>query len=344
MNILSLTFGPIGDTLMLLAWFDDVLALDPSARMTIIATRGAPLIRELASGYPTISVIEPPHTARGWKNFLVQMFGVRWNVFSPGVAGVYSLHLKLFFLVLMLRPGNVTVGMGALNGTKRWLPFRHVIPFDRSELVIDNFRTAIPFFFPGATVPYKQQPHVRLASVPPKDFVHTPGSYIVLHPLSLNARRSLPVRRWPVLIRALREQYPALTVVVTGGKQDKEIVERIIQDIPGVEACLGRPILEVAHIIQHSALYIGVDTGITHLASVLGHQTVLIGNRSNPTWWPVYNPNAVVLCNDTRCLCLGDKGKQCSVEEEGQLYYRCIYDISDEQILHAIAQFLSTHL
>ena len=339
-NILSLTFGPIGDTLMLLAWFDDVLAIAPDARMTVIATRNAAQLRELALGYPQVSIIEPPKTVCGWGGFLGLAFSSPWRVFSPGVAGVYSFHLKFFFLALSLRPGNITVGMGALNGTRRWLPFQQVIPFDRSERVIDNFRKAIPILFPGAIAPLHAQPQVHLTTALPKNFAHAPGSYIVLHPLSLNPRRSLPPRRWPVLIQALRSRYPECKILVTGGRSDQEAIGQMLKGISGVEPQIGLSLLEVAGIIEQSALYIGVDTGITHLASVIGHPTVMIGNRSNPTWWPTYNKKALVLYNDTRCLCLGDKGTQCSVEEDGHTYYACIYDISDEQILSAVKEFL----
>ena len=42
-------------------------------------------------------------------------------------------------------------------------------------------------------------------------------------------------------------------------------------------------------------MYIGVDTGITHLASVLGKKSLVIAEQGAPHWLPYYNDNAVIV-------------------------------------------------
>jgi len=94
------------------------------------------------------------------------------------------------------------------------------------------------------------------------------------------------------------------------------------------------PILEVAWLVGHAALYIGVDTGITHLAGVLGQKSIVISHFGDPTWIPTYNPNVRALVNSVR-------GKDAYIEEDGVRYRAAMYDISDIFFLDSVRLALS---
>lgn len=334
-RILTMLFGHIGDTLMVVALFDDILALEPDARFLIITKRNAGQIRDLTAAYPSIEVKEIP---RGLKAlpFLIGLLKQRWVFLALGLGTAleYSFPLKLFLKVLSLIPGNESIGLGRrIHERKRWLPLRTIVKPDESATLIDNFRTLLPYL--------KKRPfNVVLTTSMPAHFPYTPGQYMVAHLFGVSRFRSFPLRRWKVLFASLASTYPHLPIIFTGAASDKAMIEEIAAVTPGAYMCIGLPLLHVAGIIDNAALYIGVDTGITHIAGALKQKSIVIRHVGDPRWMPTYNPHARILINTTRCTCIRDG--TCTVEEEGVLYTRCMYDISDKMILDSVALGLSS--
>ncbi len=87
-------------------------------------------------------------------------------------------------------------------------------------------------------------------------------------------RRDRPARSWPLahyreLLRGLRSRFGAPIVVHTVGSDETEV--------PADCAHVARAdILTVAGLIERAALYVGPDTGPTHIAAALGVPTVSI--------------------------------------------------------------------
>ncbi|MDR3546813.1 MAG: glycosyltransferase family 9 protein [Candidatus Pacebacteria bacterium] len=340
LRILMVQFGPIGDALMALALFDDILTLGPQATLLIITRRNAGLLRDLASAYPQVEVREIPNGIRSIPFFL-SLLTKQWTLLMLGVALNYSFRLKLFFFALSVIPGNCTIGLDDREKGKGWLPLQIAIKPDTSLPIIQNFRRLISYI--GAfdtTVLATRAPHVRLACGKPHDFSYAPGSYIVVHLFGMALWRTLPQRRWKTLFKKINDAYPDLPIVFTGSSKDCAMLEDIANTIPNARVCIDLPILEVAGIIDAAALYIGVDTGITHLAGVLQQKSVIITHLADPRWRPEYNPNARILVNSKRCTC--GTPEECYAEEDGVLYRRCLYDITDEAVLAAVRFALST--
>jgi ADP-heptose:LPS heptosyltransferase len=149
-------------------------------------------------------------------------------------------------------------------------------------------------------------------------------------------RLSFPPKRWRTLLTDISAAYPEYGLVLTGGAKDKMLIEEISEGLPHTRVLIGLPILEVAGIINGAAVYMGVDTGVTHVAAVLHKPSIVIGNNSNPIWWPSYNPHGTILVNSERCTCTGDKNDDCRVYEDGVGYHRCTYDISIEEVMRTL--------
>jgi ADP-heptose:LPS heptosyltransferase len=149
----------------------------------------------------------------------------------------------------------------------------------------------------------------------------------------------LPHHRWISLLTKIAKEHPEYPILLTATGPDREQAEDIAAKVPGAHALINLPILEVAGVIDGAALYIGVDTGITHLAGVLQQKSIIISHFGDPAWIPTYNPNARALANSKRCVCrtTGD----CFVIEDGVPYRRCMYDISDEAIVVSVHVALS---
>jgi ADP-heptose:LPS heptosyltransferase len=338
--ILSLSFGPIGDTLMLLTFFSELHEQDNSLRFAILAERGGRTIADLAQALPYVEVWDVSGSVLRRIVFVVRVLARSWTIFIPGVAQLYSWHLRFFFFLLSSRPGNRTVALEGINSRKQRVPVHLLLPYHPELTVIENFRLATPSVLPGMVLEAGVPPQLPLATRTPPDFPFRTGDYVVVHMFGMSKKRSLPPARWHRFLEELARRYSKLSFVITGTARDATVAHEISANIPRVFFAIDLPILEVAGIIANAACYIGVDTGITHLAGVLQKKSVIIGNLSNPTWLPTYNPNAHVLTNAEHCTCNGDKTGDCYVWEDGQPYYRCMYEMSDEVLYASVDQVL----
>ena len=323
--------GQIGDALMNLAALREILEYAPNTTVTYLARRNAPVIKDLASALPRVSVVSP-RGALAPLQLLGYLFR-RSLVVVPPTAGHVQTSLKLYTILLRLC-GNTVVGFRDVGS---WQSYTNVIEHDVTEFYLESLRRL------SADAGLKTEsrgtpPQLALPTHIPKS-IALPEKYLAIHPFPTLPSKTFPLRRWRSLITTWTEQFPEYSFVITGSKENAEAAKEMARGMPRTTVAIGLPILEVAGIIQKSALYLGVDTGITHLAGVLGHKSVVFAQRSSPTWLPYYNSNAKVLLNLTRCTCDSDK-ESCFVLEDGQKYYRCLYDIADDTILTAIHESL----
>jgi heptosyltransferase-2/heptosyltransferase-3 len=115
------------------------------------------------------------------------------------------------------------------------------------------------------------------------------GPFAVLHPGGAeNPGAAMPEKRWPVerfgdLARWLRGQ--GLEVVLSGGPGDVERGRAVaeIAELADVAILAGRVDLGVcAAVVERAALYVGPDTGLSHIAAAVGAPTVAIFGPTNP--------------------------------------------------------------
>jgi heptosyltransferase-1 len=106
--------------------------------------------------------------------------------------------------------------------------------------------------------------------------------YIVCFHASARAAKRWPDHEWVNLGKVLaREGYQL--IFPWGNSRERSVSEAIASQIPGAMVPRAISIAEAYRLIAHAALTIGVDTGLTHLAAVLGKPTIEIYCDS-PRW------------------------------------------------------------
>jgi len=337
-NILFIPSGSIGDAVMIIALSVEIYRHNPGTSFTIIARRNAGLITDLALGYPFLRVIAITRSFRGLVTLVWEAFRRPYAAFMPGAFGKsWFLNTEILFRLLALRPGTRTFGLLKREGDSN--PYTIGFVYGAHLLHIDNLRRlaqAARFFVDPLGSPIELSFRTQLPATFP--FTHKP--YIVYHPFGSSSWKSFPPRRSRELLAALAVAYPSHGLVITGGLENEIEAQQIAAAVPGAFVATGLPIREAIGIIKGSALYIGVDTGTLHLASVLQHPVIALEHNASPEWAPTYDRNAVVLTNTEHCECDGVKNDTCLVEEEGKPYMRCLYEITDESILRTTKDFL----
>ncbi len=117
----------------------------------------------------------------------------------------------------------------------------------------------------------------------------TEQSFVVLQPGGAeNPGASMLDKRWPAkhyfhLARILAER--GLRPVLTGGPTDVNLCVQIANEIVDFNPVMlaGRlDIMTSAAVIEQASLYVGTDTGISHLAAAVGTPTIVIFGPTNP--------------------------------------------------------------
>jgi hypothetical protein len=125
--------------------------------------------------------------------------------------------------------------------------------------------------------------HKEEAGVWLRNFGWKPGGAV----MALSPGGSSEAKRWPVSRfreLALRLDHRSLTLVVEGPAEPG--LGRSLVDALGpgaVLACLSLPVL--AGVLSHCRLYVGNDSGISHLAAALGVSSIVLFGPTSPAHW-----------------------------------------------------------
>jgi ADP-heptose:LPS heptosyltransferase len=331
------TGGHMGDAIMILSLFGELIENNSQLEIDYLARRNAKLIAQLAQSYKKVNVISISgsfsHSFQKTFPFLRE----RAILIAPPARNIHPASIKFLAFMARLR-GDFVLGF---RDIARLQPYEVVLNYDRNARYIDNLRR-LAQLAGLKTLPLGSPPSYEIESSLPENFPFINKAYIVIHPFPHMATyKTLPFKRWGVLLQKLRGLYPEYGIVITGAEVDRPQAEEL-DSILNKDLYLGinLPIQELAGVIKNSKLYVGVDTGPTHLAGVLHMPSVIIAQQNEPAWLPDYNLNASLIWDKIHCVC-GQPGKDCVIEEDGLPYRKCVYFTSDETILEAVGKYLN---
>ena len=122
---------------------------------------------------------------------------------------------------------------------------------------------------------------------------------MVFHPGAFVRKRSFTAQAVREVITYVLDKNPEMHVVLSGSGEDRQWIEEIkngIQDRDRIMTAIGCSAQEIAALIQSAEFYLGIDTGITHLACFLQARVIAAAHRGTATnWLPFYCPTATVL-------------------------------------------------
>jgi heptosyltransferase III len=111
---------------------------------------------------------------------------------------------------------------------------------------------------------------------------------IALHPGSGSERMNWPEAKWAELLRHMVDS-TQLHLLLVGGEAEGERLWRLAAALPPARAEVGQslPLTELAGQLRSCTVFVGHDSGITHLAAALGLPTlVLWADTAEEIWRP----------------------------------------------------------
>lgn len=117
---------------------------------------------------------------------------------------------------------------------------------------------------------------------------------IALHPGSGSETKNWPIENWQRLGNALLAQDHALIIV--SGEADEARVRLLESDWKGRPVRFARnlPLPHVAALLENT-IFLGHDSGISHIAAAVSARCVLLFGRTDPSIWAPANANVTVL-------------------------------------------------
>lgn len=300
----------------------------PAARMTMLLRS---YTKELAVGYEGVGDILLYDQSGEQKPFFAMLKELRSGWFDLVVVSYPTLRLAL----LMFLAGIPTrVGTGY-----RWYSFlfnkrvfehrrtaeKHEVEYNLSLLKAIGCRVdAVPQI--SLSISDDEQ---RTA----KDVARSMGiadsdAVVVLHPGSGGSARDWSVENFGALARSLNSA--GYRVVVTGGKSEESLVQRVIEQAKGTAIpCVGRLSLkELAAFLRSVKLFVSNSTGPLHIAAVVGTPVIAffppIRECGAQRWGPL-TEKKVIFTADNK-ICVRCQGKDCMGDD-------CMDQITVEQVL-----------
>jgi ADP-heptose:LPS heptosyltransferase len=108
---------------------------------------------------------------------------------------------------------------------------------------------------------------------------------IALHPGAGSLNKVWPPQRFAALGRILA--HGATKLLIIQGPADEEVVAAVVSGLAGVPHLVVHdvPITKLAALLSHASLFIGNDSGCSHLAAALGVLTLALFGPTDPVVW-----------------------------------------------------------
>lgn len=120
---------------------------------------------------------------------------------------------------------------------------------------------------------------------------------LVLHPGSGSPRKNWPPERWAEVVTALFADDPGLDLLLVGGEADEAAMGTLTWALPPgrVTRLHGAPLPTLGAVVSRARLFLGHDSGISHLAAATGCPCLLLFGPTDPDVWAPPHPGVRVL-------------------------------------------------
>ena len=160
---------------------------------------------------------------------------------------------------------------------------------------------------------------------------------MVIHPGSGSKKKSWPLDRFLDLIRYLQENVGSPILAVIGPAEGGEIQKAFekMEWVMGPDAPLlakGFSLPELASLIEGCRVFIGNDSGITHMAAALGVPTVALFGPTDPKVWAPRGEKVTVVSPEVSCSpCSQERFFECQHAD-------CLKGVELSDVLQSLAK------
>jgi ADP-heptose:LPS heptosyltransferase len=165
-------------------------------------------------------------------------------------------------------------------------------------------------------------------------------SLVIIHPGSGSAHKCVAPEILATLVVAV--QLYGATPVILEGPADREPVERLVRSCVNHPIVLrGLDVLSVAGVLAQARLYVGQDSGVTHMAGLMGVRTVALFGPTDPARWAPRGAHVTVVQGaPCQCQSWGNvsrcEGRPCLEMPQDHLVALCVAHLKEAAVRQRI--------
>lgn len=285
----------IGDFLMALFLAEQLKEYGIAEKVCIVVHKGSKFLQGFIGEYPYVSILEVSPWRPASLLSLLALFGRGNLVILPPTIGQFQLKIKLLAW-LICKPAGALIGFQDDGPLCRAL-YSKVIPYNIEKCFDASVHDILLAL--GTTVSGKPpRLHIHTAIDTVGRFGLLGKRYVFLHPRGASDRRRLNTEEIRMLVDFILATDPERRVLMSGAENERQAIEdatKSSNDPQRVSAVIGASPEELVALIESAEIFVGMDTGITHLACFLGKKALVIAKNATANWLPYYNKNATIM-------------------------------------------------
>lgn len=123
------------------------------------------------------------------------------------------------------------------------------------------------------------------------------GKFIAIHPGSGSGKKNWPLENWAELGRQLAGKEIQAHLLLVGGEADQPQVDALQRAWRGAPVAVARDLSlpHLAAVLERCSLFLGHDSGISHLAAAVRVPCLLLFGPTDPQIWAPANPGVQVM-------------------------------------------------
>jgi heptosyltransferase-3 len=147
----------------------------------------------------------------------------------------------------------------------------------------------------------------------------TAKRFIAIHPGSGSEKKNWPLVRWIELAAWIRTLNPRREIVLVGGEADRARTGALETALSKarVHRAIDLPLPHLAAVLERCALFVGHDSGVSHIAAAAGAPSVLLFGPTDPeVWAPANRHVSIVTAPHGNLALLGLAAVQDAIREQ----------------------------
>lgn len=120
---------------------------------------------------------------------------------------------------------------------------------------------------------------------------------VAIHPGSGSERKNWPVQNWIAVAMRIIERAESGSVLLIGGEADRANLRAMRDALPPERLVIADslPLWELAAVLSQCDLFLGHDSGVSHIAGAAGVRSLLLFGPTDPAVWAPANANVNIL-------------------------------------------------
>jgi heptosyltransferase-3 len=125
---------------------------------------------------------------------------------------------------------------------------------------------------------------------------------LAIHPGSGSPKKNWPMTHWAQLLAKLMPSFD--DVLLVAGEADTEIAQAINPLIPAdkLRLCVNRSLWDLVAELSQASLFVGHDSGVSHVAAATGIRTIALFGPTDPIIWSPNGDHVTVVQSPDRTM------------------------------------------